>query len=927
MDQLKQVPGFRRWKKDRKHFIRILLVMSLSFFLMEFSFLLSDSLETTLDQRRKDAYGEWQFALLNLDPSLGETHTLDQNPFIEHFGYIWSQGMLANDGLDGDYGVGGIDEDAKGISRIQVLDGHFPESAGEAAVEASLLKRLGGNGTLGETIHLEMSPVDVDGKRISDAEVKTMDVTVCGIIADYTANWCISNRALLPGVLLTEDSFSGWETEPYKTFLMLSDQEWNMEEMEADIMDGGIRTSIAKIPSQAEREQKLRTFERKLVRNDYTYPKDASDSIETVMGAVRTLSGVLAVIILGLTVVTSVHSRREEWRSLTLLGANRQRLKGILFQEALRFGLISMLLGVGGALLIFALLMPLSSALLGFSLSYGFSAIHLLMSMGIGCGMVAISYLIPFLQMKKLSRLHIAEKNKKKGKKERKGRQNGAVTFRTLWMRQWKTHPWLAVVQLVIMCGVLILPGIGIRAITNQHNLLDFEINYYGDAYTLSTWGGLEDGDGIPKEDMKAIDLLYGISGYQAYQYTGYKDNFAIDISEWMGTPYQQLAAENELMDYQREAEIAKSNLDMMEEGFEEYFLYEQEYEQAQKNLKEKESLLEQGKMDTEILAVNSEETLQLFLNNLDEGEVDIQDFFAGKSAILVLPAQVEANELYMEFFSAYSDLNEESVKANIEDGKEVTYEESIPTGISLDVFYLPDNGTLEQQAVRIDGILRSMKSTDTIHEQLNLSVSTYSLICSEAFLEQFSWPSIDRYQGVRVVASSEAGYGTDTQVAKALSDASGLSYENHRERTVQLRQELYLDIVLYSFLCGLGALFLLIILAGVSKNASQYQNESLQTLEYLGIQRSWKTSLQMSKSAILGMIAIGAAILTMSVIDYKEYYTRAIADDYVVILPFSIDVGFSMAEYLLVCVLLILVCILVSSGRSKKVEKRCKKI
>lgn len=93
----------------------------------------------------------------------------------------------------------------------------------------------------------------------------------------------------------------------------------------------------------------------------------------------------------------------------------------------------------------------------------------------------------------------------------------------------------------------------------------------------------------------------------------------------------------------------------------------------------------------------------------------------------------------------------------------------------------------------------------------------------------------MDRYQGVRVVASSEAGYGTDTQVAKALSDASGLSYENHRERTVQLRQELYLDIVLYSFLCGLGALFLLIILAGVSKNASQYQNESLQTLEYLG--------------------------------------------------------------------------------------------
>ena len=43
MDQLKQVPGFRRWKKDRKDFIRILLVMSLSFFLMEFGFMMSES--------------------------------------------------------------------------------------------------------------------------------------------------------------------------------------------------------------------------------------------------------------------------------------------------------------------------------------------------------------------------------------------------------------------------------------------------------------------------------------------------------------------------------------------------------------------------------------------------------------------------------------------------------------------------------------------------------------------------------------------------------------------------------------------------------------------------------------------------------------------------------------------------------------------
>ena len=82
-----------------------------------------------------------------------------------------------------------------------------------------------------------------------------------------------------------------------------------------------------------------------------------------------------------------------------------------------------------------------------------------------------------------------------------------------------------------------------------------------------------------------------------------------------------------------------------------------------------------------------------------------------------------------------------------------------------------------------------------------------------------------------------------------------------------------------------------------------------------------------MSKSAILGMIAIGAAVLTLAIVDYMEYYAREMqSGDPIIIRSFSVDIGFSMAEYLLVCVLLILVCILVSSGRSKKVKKRCKK-
>ncbi len=931
MDQLKQVPGFRRWKKDRKHFIRILLVMSLSFFLMEFSFLLSDSLETTLDQRRKNAYGEWQFALLNLDPSLGETHTLDQNPFIEHFGYIWSQGMLANDGLDGDYGVGGIDEDAKGISRIQVIEGHFPEKAGEAAIEASLLNHLGGSGELGETIHLELVAADVNGKRVADAEVKTMDVTVCGIIADYTVNWCISNRALLPGILMTEESFSDWETDPYKCFLMLSDRDWSMEEMEQDLRDGGL-SQASMSGTLEEINSRLTEGSRKLVRNLYTYPKYTADTVATVMNAVRSISGFLATVILGITVLTSVNSRREEWQALTLLGANRQRLKGLLFQEALLFAMISMVLGIGGALLIFAAALPLSSSLLGFPLSHVFSGIHLLTAIGLGCGIVAVTYLVPFLQMKSLSRLHMIAK-KKKIKRERKGRESGAVTFHTLWMRQWKTHPWLAVAQLVIMCGVLILPGIGIKAVKEQSGMLECEMTNYGDSYTLANvYSNASINDGIRKKELENINLLYGVSGYAAYQYTGSGQDFFVDISSWMGTPYQEAAVEDKLRLYRFDVEDAEARVQDLKDARDEMSkeLYQEQLREAEKyqrTLEEKEEFFAQGKMTTQILTVNSEETLQPFLRNLDDGEVNLEDFFDGKSVILALPAQVEASEEFKAFFATMLTMDQEALEIDQADGRQIISETEIPVGALLDVSYQTSGEEEKKQTVRIDGILRNMPWQDMKYNLLNISLPSYGLICSETFLESFSWPVCEKYQAVWVNASSEAGYGTDTQVGNMLSGASGMQYENHREKTSQLRQELYVDIVLYSAICGLGTLLLLAILSGVSKNASQYQNEAMQTMEYLGIRRQWKVSLQMSQTAILGIAATGAAVMILSGIRYRKYYLemKAIENEY--IRSFSINVGFSMIGYLLLCVVFWMICMLISNGISKKVSKKRKKI
>ena len=79
-------------------------------FLLAFTFLFSDSLEATMEARRKDAYGEWQYACVNIDAS--EEAKLGAIPFIERKGCLWSAGILS--GQSTYYGVGGMDAESGG---------------------------------------------------------------------------------------------------------------------------------------------------------------------------------------------------------------------------------------------------------------------------------------------------------------------------------------------------------------------------------------------------------------------------------------------------------------------------------------------------------------------------------------------------------------------------------------------------------------------------------------------------------------------------------------------------------------------------------------------------------------------------------------------------------------------------------------------
>ena len=107
---------------------------------MEFIFLFSDSMENTLQERRLDAYGEWQLAIEDVsEVDEGRVRAL---PLLERAGAVWTVGDVVTGEILNASCLGGMDADAVQLARLSVLEGRLPEDTGEAAVEASLLNKL-----------------------------------------------------------------------------------------------------------------------------------------------------------------------------------------------------------------------------------------------------------------------------------------------------------------------------------------------------------------------------------------------------------------------------------------------------------------------------------------------------------------------------------------------------------------------------------------------------------------------------------------------------------------------------------------------------------------------------------------------------------------------------------------------------------------
>lgn len=643
-------------------------------------------------------------------------------------------------------------------------------------------------------------------------------------------------------------------------------------------------------------------------RNEYTYPRDEVMPLQTAMQAVRSISAILAVIVLSAAMFSSVRSRREEWQTLFLLGARCHDLRLLLLREGLCFGVTGILAGLSGALIFFVLLLPLLSQFVHFSLQYSFSILHLGISAGLCGGAVAIAYGLAGLYLKRLVLLEPPKK--KKMRHLRKGRKSGCLTYRTIWLRQWTAHPLQCFLKFCVIAGIFFLPCFGIRNVNEQKKEVDRLEQEYGESYILDSIEPSfflpDEKRGISKDKRAVWEGIYGLERLEAYQLVMPQNGIWADFSRWKDSEYYAALCAGVRQLFQYEFDYYELSMDIAESTSEKEF-YEKKRQSLNEILENYEKNMSQGLLPCYICAVDSEITLERYLGSLDQGTVDLEAFFRGEEGILTLPSiEISGNGLITPLWKEKPDQreNSETALAKLSD---------ITPGTELSF-----SSTRATQTIRINGIINSFKEETMVR----FPYTNYAgmLICSENFLEKLSWRGDSYYQYVRAESALDAGSGTDSAMIRGLSGGSDASVTNYREKISGLRQELYIITGIYGAICGAGVCLLFLILYAITQLEDRYRSEQTYLFEALGMPSGWIVFFSFTQNLLMATVSIVGTILALSLYDFQERrqaFAGAILPEEITV-RFRWTLGMNTAQFVGICVLCFLFCFYINKGKSK---------
>lgn len=367
------VQGIGRKKRSS---LLLFAVLLLSFAFAIISLTVTGSIRKTNEEYRYDTYGTWYGAIPNGRES--DEAFLREQAWLDELGITKSYGTIQASS-SGSTGIGVMDEAFLRVGRISLQDGRFPENAGEIAMEADLLSALGYDYTLGQEITLTITlPATAQVKADDSEELKGQGVsvpveqtfTLCGVIREYADLWMRGSSYIglppLNSAMITPEAAEALRQSALEAANALRDDMTKAMDGEGEVTNITLSElkpqyyfsvrpgSESEMREQSNEYMKSEGGDRAVAVNTAAFLGEEEESIEGFYAGL-----ILAVTLLAVVCIYAIRMQ-DEARQLAIfrsIGITKRQLCMMLLYETLSLGVPAMILGTGaGALGTWALL-------------------------------------------------------------------------------------------------------------------------------------------------------------------------------------------------------------------------------------------------------------------------------------------------------------------------------------------------------------------------------------------------------------------------------------------------------------------------------------------------------------------------------------------------------------------------------------------
>ena len=477
----KKQPGF--WLPDQS----LSVILFLVFLSGVFSIIYTDSSNASQEQQRRLAYGSWHIAAYGTDEAT--CRHFKNHATVQTAGCMEIYGSVTE--VNGRTGtvpghIGYADQNALSLGNITLLDGRFPDTEDEIAIEAACLRRLDLPDTLGQQLTLTVSR--------EDARTDTRTYQLCGIVQNYSANWKTDGYPL-PSFFVCKNTPDAAEPGLLHVFVQMK------PEFAANA------TSLSSLCS----------WHSYFVQNDFTYlqyGKETSPaSVFSVWQTILLLSG--ALFTLALT-QADIRQRYRSFLILRTLGASGKQIFSFFLREKTRMIGRSSVLGILCGILLSCLIslplgLPVATEIYSVRIWH---LLQMILSLYAGVILASAASLIPLLHLplQKTAARPIKTRSRHRTKKR-------SHTIASLFRQADRKHRFLQAALTFAVAVFIYIPAY--RAVHAGIAYLQYQ-NDYPEDYTFGNLSSYTPPHSvITAKELQQIRQTYGVKDIAAVSVSG----------------------------------------------------------------------------------------------------------------------------------------------------------------------------------------------------------------------------------------------------------------------------------------------------------------------------------------------------------------------------------------------------------------------